>query len=171
MLRPGGMTGKRHKMIGKNARLDDHGITSRETLVRVFTDEGVVGMGIIRRFPDEQLRQRAAGMLGRDPLEFFSRDVGVTVPEFEFPLWDLVGKVLGKPVWKLVGNGKSYRDLVPAYDGSLYFCDLLYPEKGLDQVEEEVLDSLDRGFGAIKIKIGRGNRWMAPEEEVLAGKA
>ena len=151
-------------MIGRNARLDNHGIVSREILVRVSTDEGIEGIGIIRRFPEEQLRQQAKEMVGQDPLVFFRPETGVTVKEFEFPLWDLLGKILGQPVWKLLGNGQSFREHIPAYDGSLYFCDLLYPEKGLKQVEEEVLDSLKRGFRAIKIKIGRGHRWMPPEE-------
>lgn len=51
-----------------------------------------------------------------------------------------------------------------AYDGSLYFADLLYPERGVLRVREEAAESVARGFRALKMKIGRGHQWMAPAE-------
>ena len=61
-------------------------------------------------------------------------------------LWDLEGKRRGEPLWRLLGG---YRREVPAYAGGidLYFT--------LDALREQTRGFLDRGFGAIKMKVGR----------------
>jgi L-alanine-DL-glutamate epimerase-like enolase superfamily enzyme len=53
---------------------------------------------------------------------------------------------------------------IDAYDGGLYFCDLLYPQRGVERVREEAAESVARGFRALKMKIGRGFKWMEKEE-------
>ena len=80
------------------------------------------------------------------------------------PLWDLAGKVLGKPVYELLGGAGPKR--VPVYDGSLYFADLLpqHAAKPLDRFKEEIDMGLRRGHRAFKVKIGRGSKWMPVEE-------
>lgn len=61
-------------------------------------------------------------------------------------LWDLVGKIEGKPVWQmLAGAGRSE---VPVYASSVYISDP-------DTMVAEALEQQARGFKRLKVKIGR----------------
>ena len=64
----------------------------------------------------------------------------------DIALWDLRGRALGEPLWRLLGGAA---DRVPAYVGGI---DLLLP---LDQLLEQTRAALGDGFGAIKMKVGR----------------
>ncbi len=163
------IVGDRPKMIGKNAVRDDHGQRCREHLVRLYTNDGHHGFGVGR--PKEDTLR---ALVGKNPFDFFEPAVGIRdaagtsgVKEVEFALWDLIGRVLEKPVYQLIadpGSAAAPGTPVRAYDGSLYFADILYPEKGVARIEEEAAESVRLGFRAIKAKIGRGNKWMDPEE-------
>jgi L-alanine-DL-glutamate epimerase-like enolase superfamily enzyme len=151
----------RWKPIGRNARAEDHGRVAKDTLLRIETDAGVEGIG-----PSWGTRRQAAGLLGRRPLELYRPGVG---PESSLgggdaPLWDLVGRLLDTPVWRLLGGEGP--EWVPVYDGSFYFSDLdpAFSARGVDRILEEVDHSLALGHRALKLKIGRGYRWMEPEE-------
>ena len=100
--------------------------------VRVETDGGIVGYGLtgpIQRFAVRELinREMAPLLLGKDPLvterhwhEFFYRlnpraQTGAwssAVSAVDIALWDLKGKQLAQPVWRLLGG---YSATVPAY--------------------------------------------------------
>ena len=73
-------------------------------------------------------------------------------------LWDLEGKRRDEPLWRLLGG---HRREVPAYAGGidLYFT--------LDALREQTRGFLDRGFGAIKMKVGR-DRLSEDVERVAA---
>ena len=116
------------KMIGKNARRDDHGITARERLVRVFTNSGHEGFGVTRAKADWIGEQEAPVAIGTNPGSLINEAAGISLFGIEFALWDLIGQIKGEPVYALLGPSK--RDVVDAYDGGLYFCDILYPEIG-----------------------------------------
>ncbi len=158
------ITGTRPFKIGKNARRGDHGQVCREQLTRIFTNTGHMGFGTASPTP-----QLARALLGKNPLAFYDSAVGIVdaqgvvgVRQVELPLWDLIGKILGKPLYKLWGaRGKNP---VPAYDGSIYFADLLHPDQGVARIQWEVEQSLARGHRAVKVKVGRGFKWMPPEE-------
>jgi len=149
------------KMIGKNSRKENHGDTSRERLVRVYTDSGHEGFGVTGATAKVLEETEAPQALGASPIALLDPETGIMAHGVEHALWDLIGKVTGKPVYALLGE--SCRDKVDAYDGGLYFCDILYPELGLKRVEQEAADSMVQGFHAIKMKIGRGHKWMSPE--------
>jgi L-alanine-DL-glutamate epimerase-like enolase superfamily enzyme len=155
------VTGKSPKMIGKNAVKDDHGDTNRERLVRVFTNSGHEGFGVTRATADA-IEAETPKTLGVNPASLVDAEQGITLRGIEHALWDLIGKITGKPVYALLGA--SCRDTIDAYDGGLYFCDLVYPELGLARVEQEAAESVEQGHRAIKMKIGRGHKWMPPEE-------
>ncbi|MBM3263689.1 MAG: hypothetical protein FJY97_09745 [candidate division Zixibacteria bacterium] len=155
------ISGESPKMIGKNAVKDDHGATTRERLVRVFTDTGQEGFGVTRASADE-IGQEAEQALGQPVSEFLDPAEGIRSRGLEHALWDLVGQISDRPVWTFLGP--SRRERIEAYDGGLYFCDLVAPEKGLDRVAQEAQESVDAGHRAIKMKIGRGYRWMSAEE-------
>lgn len=153
---------KRCKFCGKNSRLDDHGDRARDRMVRLYTNAGIEGLGNCRAE-----EAKLANLLGKDPFDSFN----ATEPAFHsplgagtMPLWDLAGKALRQPVFKLLG-GKGPRR-VPVYDGSIYFADLLpqYAGRWQDRFREEIDLGLSRGHRAFKIKIGRGAKWMPAEE-------
>ncbi len=152
----------RPKLIGKNSRLDVHGAQTHDRMVRLFTNMGLEGIGNCRA-GEEQLKQ----LLGRHPLGYYrplSRSMAGPFAAGTMPLWDLIGKMTGKPAYELLGRAGS--TVVPIYDGSFYFSDLLdeYRDNYLDQIRREIDMSWEMGHRAFKIKIGRGARWMDREE-------
>ena len=64
----------------------------------------------------------------------------------DIALWDLKGRVLGTPLWRLLGG---HDPEVRVYAGGI---DLLFP---IDQLLAQTQDNLDAGFRAIKMKVGR----------------
>jgi L-alanine-DL-glutamate epimerase-like enolase superfamily enzyme len=156
------ITCQRSKFAGKNARLDVHGDSTRDRLVRLFTNADVEGLGDCR-----MSREDAQQLVGRNPFEYLSPDrksfTGPIGPG-TMPLWDLAGKLLKKPVYQLLGDrGPSQ---VPLYDGSIYFADLLpqYADRWQDRFREEIDMARKLGHRAVKVKIGRGNKWMPRAE-------
>jgi len=150
----------RWKHVGANARLADHGRAASDTVLCIETNAGVEGVG-----PSRATREAASRLIGRDPLEYWQADTGMASPlgHRDAPLWDLVGKMLQTPVWRLLGGGGT--EWVPVYDSSFYFSDLdpAYAGRGIERILEELDHSMARGHRAFKLKIGRGFRWMEPE--------
>jgi len=149
---------KRSKVAGKNSRRDVHGDTARDRMVRLFTNAGVEGLG--NCYASKQV---LAKLLDKNPFALHERaDRRMTGPleSQTMPLWDLAGKLLGKPVYELLGGKGPPK--VPVYDGSIYFADLLpqYARRWQDRFREEIDMGLERGHRAFKIKIGRGAKWM-----------
>jgi L-alanine-DL-glutamate epimerase-like enolase superfamily enzyme len=64
----------------------------------------------------------------------------------DIALWDLKGIRLGTPLWRLLGG---HDPMVMAYAGGI---DLFLP---LDDLLEQTRNNLDKGFRAIKMKVGR----------------
>ena len=152
------LVSQRSKLAGKNARLDVHGDRATDRLLRLELNSGQVGIG---NCPAN--RRQVEQILGRNPLKFLdesesrmSGPLGVGT----MPLWDLAGKLLERPVYELFGAAGP--DRVPAYDGSIYFFDLLpeYAPNWQDRLKREIDMGLAAGHRAFKIKIGRGHRWM-----------
>lgn len=72
--------------------------------------------------------------------------VSFAISALDIALWDLQGKRVGQPLWKMVGGaGRTCR----AYRGRI---DLDFP---LPKLLDSVRGDLDAGFEGIKIKIGR----------------
>lgn len=61
-------------------------------------------------------------------------------------LWDLMARRRGLPLWRLLGG---HDPAVPAYAGGI---DLEFP---LDRLLRQTEDNLEKGFQAIKMKVGR----------------
>ncbi|MEJ1161257.1 mandelate racemase/muconate lactonizing enzyme family protein [Prosthecomicrobium sp. N25] len=126
------------------------------TIVRVTTDEGLVGVG------SGDAMAGFAGhedlFIGQDPLAIerhwrilsnIQFHVGRCWP-LDLALWDLAGKIAGLPVWKLLGG---LSDRVRAYASS----GTLRAPAALAEAAEAYLD---RGFRALKIRFHRGD-WRA----------
>jgi len=152
------LQGTRPRVVGRNARLGVHGRHAQDPIVRLHTDAGTVGWGWCRA-----RRAEAQRLVGKKLHEVFDPGSGTNGAflAFDFPLWDLAGRVLGRSVHAMLGD--AGRSPVPVYDGSIYFDDL-EPKTGRDRGVRHVLDGvkmgLDAGFRAFKAKIGRGHKWM-----------
>ena len=156
------LVSERSKLAGKNSRLGVHGRKANDRMVRLFTNVGLEGIGHCRTGKAE-----LAQLLGKNPFEFYNstnRKITGPMGTGTMPLWDLIGKVLKKPVYELLGGAGPKR--VPVYDGSIYFSDLLpeYKHKPLDRFKEEIDMGTAIGHRAFKVKIGRGAKWMQPKE-------
>ena len=66
----------------------------------------------------------------------------------DIALWDLLGKIAGLPICKLLGQ---VSDRVQAYASAGFYAE----GKTLDMLQKEIEGYLDRGFTAFKMKIGR----------------
>ena len=157
---------RRNKVAGKNARLDVHGDSAVDPMVRLYTNRpGVEGLGVCRA-----PREKLAELLGRDPAGFFDesrRRMRGPLGSQSMPLWDLVARARDKPVCELIGAPPAAGPRkVPAYDGSIYFADLLPQYAGAweDEFKREIDLGLGMGHRAFKVKIGRGSKWMPREE-------
>src|ERR1051325_3225742 len=93
------LQGRRPRVAGCNARLPAHGDTLGVPIMRLTTADGAQGFGACgaKREPTEEL------LLGKTLGELFGPEVGVRDAWrwWEYPLWDLAGKALGQPIWKL----------------------------------------------------------------------
>jgi D-galactarolactone cycloisomerase len=153
---------QRSKVAGRNARLDVHGDRGNDRMLRLFTNTRLEAVGNCRAEKDA-----VSGLIGKDPFALYrTDDRQFTGPlgSGTMPLWDLLGKLLKKPVYELLGGAGPKR--VPVYDGSIYFADLLpqYADRWQDRFREEIDMGLKLGHRAFKIKIGRGSKWMKRDE-------
>jgi L-alanine-DL-glutamate epimerase-like enolase superfamily enzyme len=82
----------------------------------------------------------------------------------DFPLHDLAGVILNKPVYEMLGTQGDAA--VPCYDGAIYIDDILPDEnpRGIEAVLKNCRDDYALGYRAFKLKIGRGHRWMDRDE-------
>jgi L-alanine-DL-glutamate epimerase-like enolase superfamily enzyme len=168
--------GRFHKFVSMNSYDNaPKGHTYSQTLVRIATDQGIEGVGVAYAAADAELHQSLRRLIGTNPLELYEMRDGRIVgrsPGFadilgryrflDGPLMDLIGKLTGKPVWQLIGT--SARDRVEVYDGTLYFSDIWFRDRGVRAVVEEAEEAQRKGYLGIKIKLGRGWKWMGKEE-------
>ncbi len=136
------------------------------TLVFVETDEGVTGVGEAWALPDPVVvstvieKRLAPMLLGRDPQSteqiweemagawenaFLRGTLFEAMSGIDIALWDIKAKALGLPIHKVLGGPTRRR--VATYASPV---PLGAPEDGARRAREFV----DKGFKAIKIKIG-----------------
>ncbi|MDA0745115.1 MAG: hypothetical protein O2954_01240 [bacterium] len=150
------LPGKRPRVIGNNARIGNHGDNTTDTILRVHTRGGAVGVGWARITQEE-----AQQLLGKHPSDLFelphgSNDLGQII---DLPLWDLAAKCAGLPLYQLLGARGSRE--VEVYDGSIYIDDLDASDDEVPDIfHQEVRTGQAYGYANFKIKIGRGARWM-----------
>lgn len=150
------------RLVGKNSRLDVHGRGPRTNVCVVKTDRDASGWGTFRGNPNTA-RTLLEKVKGKAITELFDPAVGVTsddVLPLDFALHDLAGIILGVPVYRMLGGEGT--KATPCYSGMIYFDDLEPPDKpaGIDRVIENCHADYKLGYRQLKVKIGRGNRWM-----------
>lgn len=162
-----------HKFVTMNSQDNEpKGTSYTNTLVRISTDAGVEGVGVMGyTLPDAEFLADVRHLLGQDPESVYRfhdgqiasrapafKDLLVKYKHLDGPLCDLIGKLRGVPCWQLFGE--SVRDRVEVYDGTLYFSDLWFHERGVQPVIDEAKEATSSGYLGIKLKIGRGSKWM-----------
>lgn len=139
----------------------------RTTLVRIETDEGVSGVGecMVRLAPTATraiVEDLAPMLIGRNVLDReaiwellyaammnrgHTRGIFTeAISGIDIALWDCAGKCLGLPLYRLLGG--QHRTRLKAYASSLRF-------REFDVVIAQARSFRDKGFRAMKIKIGR----------------
>ncbi|MBI3464410.1 MAG: mandelate racemase/muconate lactonizing enzyme family protein [Planctomycetes bacterium] len=139
------------------------------TLVRVYTDAGVEGIGGVTnytsydydRYTAETLRHLIPILVGRNPLqrEALWRDLQPrafplapgAIAAIDIALWDLLGKVANLPVYQLLGGT---RDRIPAYASTPLLPDVPSYLRLVDELVQQ-------GFRAIKF-----HAWCIPDKDL-----
>lgn len=150
-----------------------------QTLIAVHTDEGAVGLGSV--FTNEALVRASLLILeplylGENALEpervseklhqhmfWLGRGGSIThtISGIDIALWDLLGKVTGQPVGRLLGG--RYRERVQPYASLL----MDKPEK----MKDKLLAIKSQGFCAFKIGWGPFGRHNASTDEAIVKAA
>ena len=152
--------------LRKPTSMSNKTVTSREYVVtRVHTDEGITGSAYTIGGPVVLSSVRDALkplLIGQDP--FYTEQLwdkmfrttltlgrkGAVIRALstvDIALWDIKGKALGTPLYKLLG---AYTDRVPAYASGGYYRE----GESFQQMADEMASVVARGFSTIKIKVG-----------------
>jgi len=135
--------------------------TAEASLVILRSDEGPVGYASGDRLPDAALLERL--LVGLDPLRpEVVREVCETVDfhggrpwTAEVAAWDLAGRALGEPLWRLLG-GRSERLLAYASSGELVDA---------EERARRVVGLSERGVKAVKLRFHHSD-WRRDVEVV-----
>jgi galactonate dehydratase len=149
------------------------------TFVKVDTDEGIYGLGEVR------LNNRTNALLGylteavpryvigHDPFDTESLVSRMSINDFgrmgevtmsavsilEMACWDIIGKALGQPCYKLMGG--AVRDKIKAYANGWYTV-----ERTPEAFHAAALKVVERGYLALKIDpFGAGRYELSLEEQ------
>ena len=138
-------------------------------LVFIDTDEGITGESYVfslnlKRLEvfNAMIQSYKTEVMGEDPhyteriwqkiwqgINFFGHK-GVTLfglSAIDVACWDIKGKAVGKPIYKLVG---AVRDQVPVYaSGGLWLS------QSVDELVKEAKDFIAQGFRVMKLRIGK----------------
>lgn len=151
--------------IGRNAMRDGHGDGRELPVVVLRTDRGAVGWGHAGTGGVAMLvgLDRVGDLVGRSVAEVFDPSLGVTdegARVVDIPLHDLAGRILGLPVYAMLGARGSTD--VRCYSGGIYFDDLdpIGAPAGLEAIRRDLRMDWVLGHRDFKLKIGRGHRWM-----------
>lgn len=148
-------------------------------LVRVFTDDGIVGLGetsgpftpVVKPFIEDVLKPL---IIGKDPRqthrlweEMFSQTsrlgpMGIQttgIGSIDIACWDILGQSLGQPIHEVLGG--AARTAIKLYWSSGMGGDL-HPEEMLSKVQQ----GYDLGFKAFKIRMD----WTASRQDADPGK-
>lgn len=141
---------------------------ANDLLVRIRTDQGIVGLGEACPFPpitgETQATNAAAArtirdmIVGRDPLAIddLLRRIGPlvhsnpsAVAAFDMALFDILGKVAGLPLFRLLGGSKN-----------VFETDITTSLDTLEAMTAESKKYADMGYKTLKVKVG-----LNPDED------
>jgi L-alanine-DL-glutamate epimerase-like enolase superfamily enzyme len=153
----------------------DETVTGTHIVLRLRTDDGIEGVSFVSRIGGSNIKPLALlveaasqQVIGEDPMhsealyaKLFRTGVGGLPSGLEAraasavdaAAWDIRGKVLGQPVWRLMGG---FRDRVPV---SANWG--LQSGSDPDTLERRARELIDRGFRALKFQLGFLDRQKA----------
>ena len=151
--------------VGKNGKKDNHGQFRKLVAIKLTTDQGALGWAECNNNAKKFISQ----IQGQKVSDLISPEIGIRPnisAHFDLALHDLMGVILNKPVYKLLGaNGPKESKI---YSGMIYF-DELYPDDnpaGIDKIIENCQWDIDYGYRQLKVKIGRNGRWYPKEQGI-----
>ncbi len=150
--------------VGKNARRGNHGQFHKSDIFKLITDQGAMGWALGSNKIDDQELNQLQGEIVSDlisPEKGLRQDLS---PYVDLVLHDLMGVILDKPVYELLGAKGTIKTSI--YSGMIYF-DELEPEDnpaGIDKVIENCQWDIDYGYQQLKVKIGRSGKWYSHDE-------
>ncbi|MEV8467267.1 L-rhamnonate dehydratase [Fluviibacterium sp. DFM31] len=137
-------------------------------VVEVETEDGIVGLGnaalspfVSQKVIDLHLRNIVVGANLLDIEQLWHRMYRKTIAfgrkgtvlgaisAVDIALWDALGKVLGQPVYRLLGG--ATRDRIQVYASKLY-------NQPADSLEAEARGYREAGYKAVKMRLGYGPR-------------
>ena len=141
---------------------------ANDLLIRIRTDQGLVGLGEACPFPpitgETQATNAAAAVsirdmiVGKDPLaiDTLLREIGPiihanpsAVAAFDMALFDILGKVAGLPLFRLLGGTKN-----------VFETDITTSLDTLEKMTAEAKGYADKGYKTLKVKVG-----LDPDED------
>jgi galactonate dehydratase len=142
------------------------------TLIELATDDGLTGVGEVRMPSNTQAllgylaEAEPRHLIGADPFEIealvqsmvrtdYARAGEITMSAIsivEMACWDIVGKALGQPVYKLLGG--KVRERVKAYANGWYTV-----ERTPEQFHAAAKEVVARGYGAMKLDPFGAGAW------------
>ena len=144
------------------------------TVVRIFTDDGVEGVAGVSnytsyahdRYTAETLRHLVPALIGCDPRErealwrsLWSRVFPLApgaLAVVDIALWDLLGKASNLPIYQLLGGARRQ---IPSYASTPMLEDVSAYLDFVDQL-------LEQGFGAVKFHC-----WCVPDRDLELARA
>ena len=149
------------------------------TLILVHTDDGQVGIGSVYAHPGLVyliVRDQLDPLLrGEDPTDLerlWEMMYGLTrwygrkgaamsaLGGVDTALWDLRGKALGRPVWRLLGGSEA---TCPAYASGLLWKD------DVSELADEAARYIDRGFRRVKMRLARSEAYDKAAVQAVRG--
>ena len=136
-------------------------------IVRIYLENGIVGEAYLLSFQYSRnaiigaLKDAGERLVGRQVFEtskvledfdaeneYFGRE-GINrwaQAAFNIAMWDAWGKTLGQPIWKILGTARTE---IPVYGSGGWIS---YSE---EELLDEVSNYKNKGFKAVKIKVGK----------------
>ncbi|MGA1976929.1 MAG: enolase C-terminal domain-like protein [Bacteroidales bacterium] len=156
------------RLAGKRSHSDITGTEIESDIHVLYTDNGASGWGL------SKVSQKALGRIFDDikgmtveDLITPSTGVSASLEALDFSLFDLAGRILKRPVYRLLGKRRP--EIFPCHSGLIFFDDL-EPDgnpAGIEKILEECHSDYEYGFRQFKLQIGRGFKWMDREKGVL----
>jgi D-galactarolactone cycloisomerase len=142
------------------------------TLIEVFTDEDIIGIGVqdvhfpewgkyierlikpilVEKIVEPTYVEKFAAYIREQPM---GRSLSPMPCGVEIALWDAIGKKAGMPIYKMLG---AYQDKVKAYVSVLEEYPPWNPKKWAEYTESII----KKGYKAIKLHIGK--IWPDPQQ-------
>jgi L-alanine-DL-glutamate epimerase-like enolase superfamily enzyme len=117
---------------------------------------------------DQKVNESISSIIGKKVIEIITPNHGLNKGfntfHYDFAMFDLMGVILQKPVYEILGaQGPTS---LPVYSGMIYIDELPYKEVkgGMEIILQNCAWDYSHGYRQLKIKIGRGYKWYPAKE-------